>query len=70
MSQVERVPFTIVGGGLGGMLMPWLIGQAFARIGPTAMITIVLASIVLNIVALVSFTKVAVKPASSVIKVL
>ena len=56
----------LVGGGLGGMLMPWLIGQAFANIGPGSMIAIVLASIVLNIVALVSFTKVAVKPISSV----
>jgi FHS family Na+ dependent glucose MFS transporter 1 len=56
----------LVGGGLGGMLMPWLIGQAFAQVGPGAMITIVLASIVLNIIALVSFTKVAVKPTGSV----
>jgi len=56
----------LVGGGLGGMLMPWLIGQAFANIGPGSMVMIVLTSIVLNIVALVSFTKVAVKPISSV----
>jgi hypothetical protein len=48
------------------MLMPWLIGQAFANIGPGSMILIILASIVLNIVALISFTKVAVKPTSSV----
>jgi len=56
----------LVGGGLGGMLMPWLIGQTFANIGPGSMIAIVLASIVLNILALVSFTKVAVKPINSV----
>jgi FHS family Na+ dependent glucose MFS transporter 1 len=56
----------LVGAGLGGMLMPWLIGQAFTQIGPGSMITIVLASITLNVVALVSFTKVAIKPASSV----
>ncbi len=56
----------LVGAGLGGMLMPWLIGQAFAQVGPGSMITIVLASIALNVVALVSFTKVAVQPTSSV----
>ena len=56
----------LVGGGLGGMLMPWLIGQAFVRAGPGAMITIVLVSIALNAVALISFTKVAVKPTSAV----
>ena len=56
----------LVGAGLGGMLMPWLIGQAFAQIGPGSMITIVLVSIALNVVALVSFTKVAVQPTSSV----
>lgn len=56
----------LVGAGLGGMLMPWLIGQAFAQIGPGSMITIVLVSIALNVIALVSFTKVAVKPISSV----
>jgi hypothetical protein len=56
----------LVVGGLGGMLMPWLIGQAFVRAGPGAMITIVLVSIALNVVALISFTKVAVKPTSAV----
>lgn len=56
----------LVGAGLGGMLMPWLIGQAFAQIGPGSMITIVLVSIALNVVALISFTKVAVQPTSSV----
>ena len=56
----------LVGGGLGGMLMPWLIGQAFVRAGPGAMIMIVLVSIALNVVALISFTKVAVKPTNAV----
>ena len=56
----------LVGAGLGGMLMPWLIGQAFAQIGPGAMITIVLASVVLNILALIAFTRVSVKTTSSV----
>jgi nitrate/nitrite transporter NarK len=56
----------LVGGGLGGMLMPWLIGQAFANIGPGSMVTIVLASLVFNIAALFAFTKVVVKPAGGV----
>lgn len=56
----------LVGGGLGGMLMPWLIGQAFVLAGPGAMIMIVLVSIALNVVALITFTKVAGKPTSAV----
>jgi FHS family Na+ dependent glucose MFS transporter 1 len=55
----------LVGAGLGGMIMPWLIGQAFVRIGPGAMVMIVLASLILNIFALVSFTRVSVKAISS-----
>jgi hypothetical protein len=43
------------------MIMPWLIGQAFVQVGPGAMVMIVLASIILNIFALVSFTRVSVK---------
>jgi FHS family Na+ dependent glucose MFS transporter 1 len=56
----------LVGGGLGGMILPWLIGQAFVKVGPGAMITIVLTSIVLNILALITFTKVSIKATSSV----
>ncbi len=56
----------LVGGGLGGMIMPYLIGQAFVKIGPEAMIAIVLGTIVLNILALVSFTRVSAKATSSV----
>jgi len=48
----------LVGGGLGGMILPWAIGQAFVRIGPGSMISIVLSSLILNIVALISFVKV------------
>jgi FHS family Na+ dependent glucose MFS transporter 1 len=46
----------LVGGGLGGMLVPWVIGQAFVRLGPDAMITIILVSVLLNLFALVLFT--------------
>ena len=56
----------LVGGGLGGMIMPYLIGQAFVKIGPEAMIAIVLATVILNILALVSFTRVSAKATSRV----
>jgi len=56
----------LVGGGLGGMIVPWLIGQAFVKLGPESMIAIVLASIVLNIVALILFTRVSTKVTSHV----
>jgi FHS family Na+ dependent glucose MFS transporter 1 len=51
----------LVGGGLGGMILPWLIGQAFVKVGPGAMVMIVLACLVLNVLALISFTRVSVR---------
>jgi FHS family Na+ dependent glucose MFS transporter 1 len=48
----------LVGGSLGGMIIPVLIGQAFDRFGPGTMITIVLATIVFNLLALILFTRV------------
>lgn len=48
----------LVGGSLGGMIIPVLIGDAFERIGPSAMITIVFVSIVLNLAFLFSFLKI------------
>jgi fucose permease len=60
----ERVHITgtitglfLVGGSLGSMVIPVLIGQAFDRVGATSMIWIVFASIVLNVVALFGFIK-------------
>jgi MFS transporter, FHS family, Na+ dependent glucose transporter 1 len=50
----------LVGAGLGGMILPWLIGQAFVRIGAGAMIGIILANVALNILMLLVFTKVSV----------
>ena len=47
----------LVGGGIGGMILPWAIGQAFVRIGPGAMITMVFATVALNLLALVFFIK-------------
>jgi len=43
----------LVGGGIGGMILPWAIGQAFVRIGAGAMITIVFITVVFNLLALV-----------------
>jgi len=51
----------LVGGSLGGMIIPVLIGQVFDRFGPGTMISIVLSAIVLNLGALILFTKVSVR---------
>ena len=48
----------LVGGSVGGMILPWGIGQAFVRIGPGAMVTIVLIGIVSNLLALILFTRI------------
>jgi FHS family Na+ dependent glucose MFS transporter 1 len=45
----------LVGGGVGGMLLPWLIGQAFVRIGPASMMWIVLADLFLEAIILSVF---------------
>jgi MFS transporter, FHS family, Na+ dependent glucose transporter 1 len=54
----------LVGAGLGSMILPWLIGQAFVRIGASAMMGIIFANIVLNVLMLFAFTKVSAKPES------
>ena len=51
----------LVGGSLGGMIVPVLIGQTFDKFGPTSMVMIVFLTIVFNLIALVLFTKVSVK---------
>ena len=56
----------LVGAGMGGMILPWLIGQAFVRIGAGAMIGIILANVILNVLMLFFFTKVSVKQKSLV----
>ena len=48
----------LVGAGLGGMILPWLIGQAFVRVGAGAMMGMIFANVVLNILMLFIFTKV------------
>ena len=47
----------LVGGSIGGMILPWSIGQAFVRTGAGAMVTIVFIGVVLNLLALLLFTR-------------
>lgn len=47
----------LVGGSIGGMFIPWGIGQAVARIGAEAMTGIVLTCLLANLAALVVFTR-------------
>jgi FHS family Na+ dependent glucose MFS transporter 1 len=56
----------LVGAGMGGMILPWLIGQAFVRIGPGAMMGIIFANIILNVLMLFVFTRVSTKQQSIV----
>ena len=52
----------LVGGSIGGMILPWGIGQAFVRIGAGAMVTIVFLGVILNLLALAMFTRTPVTP--------
>ena len=38
------VGWIFVGGGIGGMVLPWLVGQAFERVGPRATMPALLAN--------------------------
>lgn len=48
----------LVGAGVGGMILPWLIGQGFVRIGPAAMMGMILVNVLLNVLMLLLFTKI------------
>ena len=52
----------LVGAGVGGMILPWLIGQAFVQVGAGAMMTMIFVGIVLNWLMLILFTRVSLKP--------
>ncbi len=45
----------LVGAGLGGMFLPWLIGQAFAQLGPGSMMFIIVADLILEAIILLAF---------------
>jgi FHS family Na+ dependent glucose MFS transporter 1 len=51
----------LVGAGVGGMILPWLIGQAFVQVGAGAMMAMIFMGIVLNLLMLWLFTRVSVK---------
>lgn len=51
----------LVGAGLGSMILPWLIGQAFVKVGAGAMMGMIFIGIVLNLLMLLLFTKTSVK---------
>ena len=60
----ERIQITgtitgwfLVGSGAGGMLLPWLLGQIFARTGPEAMTTVLLITLAGLFLALLVFVK-------------
>lgn len=45
----------LVGAGIGGMLLPWLIGQAFTSMGPGSMMFIIAADLILEAIILLAF---------------
>ena len=51
----------LVGAGVGGMVLPWLIGQAFVEAGASAMMIMIFIGIILNLLMLVLFTRVSVR---------
>ena len=61
----------LVGAGMGGMILPWLIGQAFTQIGASAMMVMIFVGVVLNWLMLLVFTRVSAKlgaiPASTAV---
>jgi len=54
----------LVGAGAGGMFLPWMIGQAFVRIGGGAMMGMIFVNAIINILILFLFTRVSAKPTS------
>jgi fucose permease len=51
----------LVGAGIGGMILPWLIGQAFVHVGAGAMMGMIFIGVVLNLLMLFVFTRVSAK---------
>jgi MFS transporter, FHS family, Na+ dependent glucose transporter 1 len=54
----------LVGAGVGGMILPWLIGQAFVQVGAGAMMAMIFIGVILNLLMLFLFTKVSLKSGS------
>jgi MFS transporter, FHS family, Na+ dependent glucose transporter 1 len=69
----ERMPVNgaitgwfLVGAGIGGMFLPWLIGQAFVAVGPYSMLTIILTTISLHLLVFIFMTGMKRSPAQLV----
>jgi FHS family Na+ dependent glucose MFS transporter 1 len=54
----------LVGAGVGGMILPWLIGQAFVQVGAGAMIGLIFINTILNLLILFLFARVSGRQAS------
>jgi len=52
----------LVGSGAGGMLLPWLLGQIFARTGPEAMTTVLLTTLISLFLVLLVFINIKAPP--------
>jgi FHS family Na+ dependent glucose MFS transporter 1 len=50
----------LVGAGAGGMILPWLIGQAFVHVSPGAMMGLIFIGVLLNLLMLGIFTRISV----------
>lgn len=51
----------LVGAGAGGMILPWLIGQAFVKVSPNAMMGLIFIGVFLNLLMWFLFTRVSLK---------
>jgi len=51
----------LVGGGAGGMILPWVIGQAFTGIGAGAMPVLIFGTVVLNLLSILIFVYLPIK---------
>jgi MFS transporter, FHS family, Na+ dependent glucose transporter 1 len=56
----------LVGAGVGGMILPWLIGQAFVQVGASAMMLLILIGVILNLMILFVFMRVSANPGAVV----
>ncbi len=52
----------LVGAGAGGMILPWLIGQVFAKVGAGAMMGVIFGDTLLNLLILFLFVRISTKP--------
>jgi FHS family Na+ dependent glucose MFS transporter 1 len=56
----------LLGAGTGGMILPWLIGQVFEPLGAGAMMGLIFANVLLNLLMFFLFTRMSIRPRSVV----